>query len=92
MTIAQSLSSIGLILDVIGAVIFIVDSSRLSGLLASMVKHIAEDHGRFDSKRFTNNEMNDLQNKINSSRSFTHWGYAFFITGFLLQLLPNFIK
>ena len=92
MTIAQSLSRIGLILDVIGAVIFIVDSNRLSGLLAGMVKHIAEDHGRFDSKKFTTEEINDLQSKISSSRSFTRWGYAFFITGFLLQLLPNFIK
>jgi hypothetical protein len=89
---AQTVSAFGLILDVIGAIIFIFDSNRLSGLLAGMVKHIAEDHGKWDSTQFKKEDLNDLQNKINSSRSFTRWGYAFFLIGFLLQLISNFIK
>jgi len=87
---AQSISIIGLILNVVGSILFIADTNRLSSLLAGMVKHIAEDHGKYDSRHFKKEEINNLQNKINSSKSLSWWGYSFFLIGFLLQLVSNF--
>ena len=77
----------GLALDVIGSLLFISDTNRLSGLLASMVKHIAEDHGKYDSKSFSKEEIENLQTNINKSKTLTMCGYVFFSLGFLLQLL-----
>ncbi len=78
---------IGLFFNVIGSVLFIVDTNRLSSQLASMVKRIAEDHGKYDSRRFTEPEIGQLQTRIVTSKRLTFLGYIFFLSGFGLQLI-----
>ena len=81
------LAIIGLILNVVGSFVFILDSNRLSGLLAKMVGHMAEGHGKFDSKSFSKEEIQELEHKISASKKLTYLGYTLFIGGFALQLL-----
>lgn len=84
------LSVTGLVLNVIGSVLFIIDTNRLSGLLASIVKQMVQDHGKMDSKVFSKAEILQLQTRIVSSKKLTTMGYIFFISGFLMQLVSYY--
>jgi len=77
----------GLVMNVIGSLLFIIDSNRLQNTLSSMVEQIAEGHGRFDGKSFTTDQLKHLANNIRKSKSFTIVGYTLFIAGFALQLI-----
>lgn len=88
----QSISSLGLILDVIGAGFFIVDTNRLFLILSRIVKQIAEDNGKMDAHRFSQQEIQGLQSGINSSRRFTLLGSILLGTGFLLQLIGAYLQ
>jgi len=77
----------GLVLNVIGSIVFIIDSNRLSGVVAKMVGHMADGYGMWDTKKFQENEIKELEQKISSSKKLTSLGYVLFISGFALQLI-----
>ena len=81
------LAIIGLVFNVAGAVFFIIDTNRLSALLSSMVKHMADGYGFWDQKPFEKEQLSKLTNGISSSKKLTRWGYTLFFGGFLLQLI-----
>ncbi|MFT4754800.1 MAG: hypothetical protein ACI85Q_002362 [Salibacteraceae bacterium] len=83
------LAIIGLILNVIGSFLFIIDSNRLSGMLAKMVHHMADGYGTWDSNTFEKHEIEELQRKISTSKRLTSYGYLLFIGGFILQLIAS---
>ncbi|MEO1096480.1 MAG: hypothetical protein AAFX57_01840 [Bacteroidota bacterium] len=80
------LSITGLVLNVIGSIFFIIDTNQLSNMLASMVKHMAKGHGKFDSRSFSKEEIGSLEKLIKKSKLLTVLGYSFFLLGFTLQL------
>lgn len=86
------IATIGLILNVIGSVIFIIDSNRLSGVLSSMMTHMARGFGLWDQEPINEEQQNELNNKIIASKKLAYWGYALFLTGFILQLIALWWK
>jgi hypothetical protein len=85
----KNLNLIGLVLNVTASVLFLIDSSRLSGLLASLVHKIAPGIGRFDSSRNrpTEQEIKSLEQRITQSKWIQIIGAVLLALGFILQLI-----
>ena len=77
-------NTIGLVLNVFGSAMFLIDNYRLSGLMSSMVHQMSEDHGRFDSKKFPKEEMKTLSTRIKASGRWNIFGGILFLSGFFL--------
>lgn len=83
---------IGLTLNIIGSILFIIDSKKLFGWLTYMTTHMAEDHGKFDGQKFSREEMEKFNERVQNSRTLTLWGLWLFFFGFFIQLIPNILK
>ena len=81
---------IGLILNVIGSFILMFDSNRLSRIVSNIVRVMAQDHGKMDSHRFTDNEKHELYVAIGESKNRQRFGTSLLIAGFVLQLFSEF--
>jgi len=86
------LSIFGLIMNVIGSLIFIWDSNRLSGKLSFIVRRMAERYGYVNMQPFERSELDDLDKGILSSKKLAYLGYGLFVGGFLLQLISAFLQ
>lgn len=84
------LAIIGLVFNVAGSIAFIIDTNRLSSLLSSMVKHMADGYGFWDQKPFEKEQLFELKKGVSTSKRLTRWGYLFFLGGFLLQLIAAY--
>lgn len=61
----------------------------LSRWLTFMVGRMAKDHGSFDSKQFSKEEMKGIDKRVRNSRTLTLWGFSLFLGGFAMQLIPR---
>lgn len=88
----SQIAFIGLTLNIIGSILFIIDSNKLFGWLTYMTAHMAKGHGKFDREEFSREEMQKFAKRVRNSRTLTLWGFSLFFFGFLIQIISNILN
>ena len=55
-----------------------------------LVQKMAETHGKYDSRKFTQEDLNNLTKAVTASKTLNLLGILFLLIGFSLQLVAFF--
>ena len=87
----EYLNLIGLTLNVIGSLLFIDDTNKVSSTLNNVIIKISEHSGNY-SGIIVQENATKLKLEVSSSKKRTRCGYFLFMVGFLLQIFELFIR
>ena len=83
----NDLAIIGLSVNVIGAVLLTISSRMVSKSIATIIQHISEDYGTFDSEKLPEDQVTDLNNSIQRNKKISIVGWILFISGFCIRIV-----
>lgn len=81
----NNIELIGVFLNVSGAILLAIDAARIISIMSKIVKHLANNHGTFDTLKVKQEKLEILATRITVSKFLTPIGILLTIIGACLQ-------
>lgn len=85
----NAVNAIGLIIDVLGAILLFVGTEILNKLMVDLLELMSKDFGTWQMPLLPENHHLKFRNKKRQARWITNIGLMFLMVGFILQLIAS---